>query len=121
MINLRIDRFGLQLQRVIEVRFELKTNFARISPFGAEQTFAKTSTSAGAKNRLIHRGDQQLFPISSLAIESPSRNGEVGHLRTAFLLRLRSLKHGGGAPNCSATCMCDFERAMDLTTLGVEK
>ncbi len=84
MINLRIDRFGLQLQRVIEVRFESKTNFARISPFGAEQTFAKTSTSASAKNRLIHRGDQQLFPISSLAIESPSlgmvKSGASGQL-----------------------------------------
>jgi hypothetical protein len=45
MIDLRIDRFGLQLQRVIEVRFD-------------------------SKNRQIRRGDPQLFRISSLAMES---------------------------------------------------
>jgi hypothetical protein len=70
MINLRIDRVGLQLRRVIEVRFE-------------------------SKNRQIRRGDPQLF--SDLLAgdgKQPSRNGEVERLRTAFLLRLWSLRCG---------------------------
>ena len=45
MIDLRIDGFGLQLQRVIEVRLD-------------------------SKNRQIRRGDPQLFRISSLAMEA---------------------------------------------------
>jgi len=76
MINLRVDRFGLQLLRV---RFD-------------------------SKNRRIRRGDPQLFLISSLAMESiplgmvkSSVSGQLffcdcGHYHTA------------AHQNCSATC-----------------